>query len=169
VLSNFVSELCQIPLKTPVKHGDLRGHSDAHRCCGKLLVGTALMRFDVRQHARAESISKRARSTTPTSLRLESITCERREQCSAKRSFKYCSSAMPFAFSSLRTGAKRIIAKIVSDLLICLDRLRLQNMLFEFADDSGIRWRTSQCSTILPSSSSLKISMPAQSPSPGQC
>jgi hypothetical protein len=38
-------------LQTPVKHCDLRGHSDAHRCCGKSLVGTALPRFDVHQHA----------------------------------------------------------------------------------------------------------------------
>jgi len=65
----IVSELCQIPPETPVKHGDLRGHSDAHRCCGKSLVETALLRFDVRQHARAQSISKRAPSTTRTSLR----------------------------------------------------------------------------------------------------
>jgi hypothetical protein len=42
-----------------------------------------------------------------------------------------------------------------------------QNMLFEFADVSGIRWSTSQCSTIFPASSSRKMSMPAQSASPG--
>src|SRR5688572_22475138 len=35
----------------------LRGST--HRCCGKSLVGTALVRFHVRQHARTESISKR--------------------------------------------------------------------------------------------------------------
>ena len=64
----FVSELCQIPWEIPVKHRDLRGHSDAHRCCGKSLIGSALVGFDVRQHARAESISKRAPSTTRTSL-----------------------------------------------------------------------------------------------------
>jgi hypothetical protein len=34
-----------------------------------------LVRFRVRQHARRESISKRARSTTPTSLRLKPTTC----------------------------------------------------------------------------------------------
>jgi hypothetical protein len=34
------------------------------------------MRFDVRQHGRAASISKRAQSTTLTSLRLESTICE---------------------------------------------------------------------------------------------
>jgi hypothetical protein len=64
----FVSELCHIPPETPVKHRDLRGYAGAHRCCGKSLVGTALVRFDVRQHARAESIFKRAPSTTRTSL-----------------------------------------------------------------------------------------------------
>ena len=65
----FVSELCQIPPETPVRHRDLRGHVDAHRCCGKSLIRSALVGFGVRQHARRESISKRARSTTPTSLR----------------------------------------------------------------------------------------------------
>jgi hypothetical protein len=73
----FVSELCQIPLETPVKHRRLRGDIDAYQCCGKLLIGSALVRFSERQHARAESISKRAPSTTRPSLRLESITCER--------------------------------------------------------------------------------------------
>jgi hypothetical protein len=29
--ADLVSELCQIPRETPVKHRDLRGHSDAHR------------------------------------------------------------------------------------------------------------------------------------------
>ena len=66
-----VSELCHMPPETPGKHRDLRGHSDAHRCCGKSLIGSALVRVDVRQHARGESISKRARSTAPTSLRFK--------------------------------------------------------------------------------------------------
>ena len=43
-----VSELCQIPPETPVKHRDLRAHSDAHRCCGKSLMGSALVRVGVR-------------------------------------------------------------------------------------------------------------------------
>ena len=55
-----VSELCHMTPETRVKLGDLRGHSDAHRCCGKCLMGTALVGSDVRQHARPESISKRA-------------------------------------------------------------------------------------------------------------
>ena len=33
-----VSELCQIPPETPVEPSDLRGHSDAHRCCEKSLI-----------------------------------------------------------------------------------------------------------------------------------
>jgi len=45
----------------------------------------------------------------------------------------------------------------------------LQNIVFEFAEDAGIRWSTSQCSTILPASSSRKMSIPAQPWSPGQC
>ena len=40
-------------------------------------MGSALVRFSVRQHARPESISKRAQSTTLTSLHLESTSCGR--------------------------------------------------------------------------------------------
>jgi hypothetical protein len=40
-------------------------------------MGTALVGFDVRRCARPESISKRAPSTTRTSLRLKSPICER--------------------------------------------------------------------------------------------
>ncbi len=47
-------------------------------------MGDALVGFGVRQHARTESISKRARSTTPTSLRLESTTCGRSRTVSRK-------------------------------------------------------------------------------------
>jgi hypothetical protein len=28
-----------MPPETPFKQGDLRGHSDAHRCCGKVVDG----------------------------------------------------------------------------------------------------------------------------------
>ena len=56
--------------ETPGKHGGLREYVDAYRCCEKSLIGSALVGCDVRQHARAESISKRAPSTTRTSLRL---------------------------------------------------------------------------------------------------
>src|SRR5262245_32629060 len=35
-----------------------------HRCCATSTIGSALVGFDVRQHARAESISKRAPSTS---------------------------------------------------------------------------------------------------------
>jgi hypothetical protein len=65
----LVSELCHIPAETVLKHRVLPRCSDAYRCCGKLLMGTALVRFDLRRYPRPESISKRARSTTPTSLR----------------------------------------------------------------------------------------------------
>jgi hypothetical protein len=51
-------------------HRHLRRHAEADRCCGKSLIGSALRRFRVRQHARRELISKRAPSTTRTSLRL---------------------------------------------------------------------------------------------------
>src|SRR5204863_7357668 len=42
-----------------------------------------------------------------------------------------------------------------------------QNIVFEFADVTGSRWSTSQCSTIFPAESSRKTSIPAQSLSPG--
>ena len=71
---NCVRTVSHAP-RTAGKHRDLRGHGDAHRCREKSLFGSALVGFGVRQHARAESISKRAQSTTLTSLRLESITC----------------------------------------------------------------------------------------------
>jgi len=55
--------------QTPGQHGDLRADADAHQCGVKLLIASALVGFRVRQHAWRESISKRARSTTPPSLR----------------------------------------------------------------------------------------------------
>jgi hypothetical protein len=69
-----VSELCHIRLACPVTHRELRPDADAYRCCAKSLVASVLVGLDVRQHALAESISKRAQSTTLTSLHLESIT-----------------------------------------------------------------------------------------------
>ena len=78
VTIRVVSELCRMARETPIKYRYIRGRSDAYCCCRKSLMGIALVGFDVRQHARAESISKRAPSTTRTSLRrLESTTCER--------------------------------------------------------------------------------------------
>ena len=47
----IVSELCHIPPETRGQHRDLRGCTNAHRCCGKSLIGSALLRFGVRQHA----------------------------------------------------------------------------------------------------------------------
>jgi hypothetical protein len=51
-----------LPPETPAKHRELRGDADEHRCCRKSLIGSALVGFGVRQHARRESISKRAPS-----------------------------------------------------------------------------------------------------------
>src|SRR5687767_680037 len=59
-----------MPPETTVKHRRSWRHVDAYRCCVKSLIGSALVRFGGRQHARAESISKRAPSTTRPSLRL---------------------------------------------------------------------------------------------------
>ena len=59
------------------QHRHLRGNAEADRCCGKSLIESALVGLSVRQHARGDSISKRAPSTTRTSLRLKSSTCGR--------------------------------------------------------------------------------------------
>jgi len=59
-----VSELCHIPPETRGQHQHLRGHAHAHRCCGKSLIGSALVGFGVRQHAWRESISKHAPSAS---------------------------------------------------------------------------------------------------------
>jgi hypothetical protein len=56
-----VSELCHMPPETPVKHRRLRGHPDAYQCCGKSLIGSALVAFGVRQHARDEDYRTRRR------------------------------------------------------------------------------------------------------------
>ena len=53
------------PRSNTVVYGDTSTHIDVV----KSLIGSVLVRLGVRQHARPESISKRARSTTPTSLR----------------------------------------------------------------------------------------------------
>ena len=45
----FVSELCQIPRETSVKHGDLWDCSDAQRGCGKsLMVAPSTTRTSLR-------------------------------------------------------------------------------------------------------------------------
>jgi RHS repeat-associated protein len=56
----------------------------------------------------------------------------------------------------------------VSGILSATGRTREhQNIVLLWADSRGMTWRTSQCSTILPFSSRRKMSMPAQSASPG--
>ena len=48
VLSEFCVRTVSDTPENPVKHRDLRGHSDAHRCCGKSLMESALVRVGVR-------------------------------------------------------------------------------------------------------------------------
>ena len=64
-----VSELCQMPVETPAEHRGLATHTEGPRCEQKCSRRSALVPFGVRPHARPESISKRAPSTTRTSLR----------------------------------------------------------------------------------------------------
>ena len=69
VIVGIVSELCHMPPETLGEHRELRGSVNTHGCRGKSLIGSALVGFGVRQHARGDSIFKRAPSTTRTSLR----------------------------------------------------------------------------------------------------
>ena len=80
----------------------LWGHAEADRCCGKSLIRSALVRFGVRQHARGESISKRAPSTTRISLRLESTTCEQSDRDYRTRLRVRSRSSIVFPFSRLQ-------------------------------------------------------------------
>ncbi len=59
---------CVTYLSNPRHTPSFTGPRRRIRCCGKSLIGSALVKFNVRQHARRESISKRASSTTRTSL-----------------------------------------------------------------------------------------------------
>jgi hypothetical protein len=59
---NCVRTVSHTP-ETLDQHHDLRGHVHTHRCCGKSLIGSALVGFEMRQHAPRESISKRSRSS----------------------------------------------------------------------------------------------------------
>ena len=73
----FVSELCQIRPQTPVKPRDLRGHFDAHRCCGKSLIGRCVGAFRCAS-ARAGGINFQACSFNHSAISpLESTTCGR--------------------------------------------------------------------------------------------
>jgi hypothetical protein len=105
-----VSELCQVVPETPVKHRDLQGHSDAHHCCGTSLMRSALLS--------ATGInSKRAPSTTRTSLRLESTVCERSSiRVSQDALYDYCSRTLA-CIQRFTDGSERMVEEIVSDLL----------------------------------------------------
>ena len=46
-----------MPLKTLVTHRQLRGHVAAYQCCGKSLIGSALVGFDVRQQAHIQHLT----------------------------------------------------------------------------------------------------------------
>jgi hypothetical protein len=97
--------LCQNCVRyrmTPGQTPSLTGNSDTYRCCGKWLMGPALMRFG--GPARAAGIfSKRAPSTTRTSLRVFRINGLRaaRDQNSAKPPFTHIQ-------SDISRGANRL-------------------------------------------------------------
>ena len=116
-----MSELCHIPPETLGQHHDLRGHAHAHRCCGKSLIGSALVRFGVRQHARAESISKRAPSTTRTSLRfringLRAVKEYYRRNCVRPSNVSDRLTAISLSGHDLRTSTHRTLDAPVEDV-----------------------------------------------------
>src|SRR5262245_48868434 len=119
----IVSELCHIPPETPGQHGDLRGHVDVYRCCVKSLIGNALVRFDVRQRARSDPISKRARSTTPPSLRFRINELRAVRNSVAQNPPSNHAVAQIHLSSALADVRQAIVSGIVSDLLISLEHL----------------------------------------------
>ena len=70
-LSAFCVRTVSHTPRNPGQHRDLQGDADPHRCCGKSLMGDALVGFGVRQHARTESISKRAPSSASARIRVQ--------------------------------------------------------------------------------------------------
>jgi len=103
--------------RNPGQHSDLRAHADAHRCCVKSLIASALVGFCERQHARAESISKRARSTTPTSLRFRINELRTVWNSVAQNAPSNLTVARSIWIQRFTAEAKMFVQKIVSDLL----------------------------------------------------
>ena len=120
----FVSELCHRPTETPGQHEPFRRHSHAHHCCGKSLIGSALVGFRGRQHARRESISSVLLQPLGHLSALDSTVCERSE--AVYRTRRRIPSLFRDAISIQRfTDAPNAsIAEIVSDLSMSSDRLR---------------------------------------------
>jgi hypothetical protein len=150
-MMSSVSELCHMHLATLGQHHHLRGHAEADQCCGKSLIRSALVRFGVRQHARGESISKRAPSTTRTSLRLESTICERSETVYRKRLLQILLFGHAIWIQRFTDAPRVVIAEIVSDLLMCCEDLRRFAVLVRrnrmtrttgYANIMSIEWRT---------------------------
>ena len=71
--------------------------------------------------------------------------------------------------SGVKAGSNEVLTETVTLTMESLHRVapdasvgrRGQNIPLSWAEVSGMTWRTSQCSTILPSSSKRKMSMPA--------
>jgi hypothetical protein len=122
------TKLCQnrvtYPPETTDKHGDLRRDTDARRSCGKSLMGTALAGIGVRQHARPESISKRAPSTTRTSLRFRINDLRRAWNSVAQNPPSRISNHISHVANHLTQCAGWSSERIVSGLLMLSDHLR---------------------------------------------
>jgi hypothetical protein len=71
---------------------------------------------------------------------LESTSCGRSEQFSAKPSFKSCCSAMRFRFSGLPTHRRPSLTEIVSDLSMSFDHLRRFSCLLMADEGAYERW-----------------------------
>jgi hypothetical protein len=124
VIIRTVSGLCQMIPETPLKQLELRRRSDAHRCCGKSLIETALVGVDAREHARPESISKRAPSTTRTSLHFRINDLRAVGHSLAQNAPSNPSRPRRIWNHRFTRAPNAIIVEIVSDLLMSFDHLR---------------------------------------------
>ena len=92
--------------------------------CGKSLIGSALVRFGARQHARAETIP----SVLDRPLRhlsvLESMICERSGSDYRKTPLQILLSCDAICIQRFTGTPRTIVVRIVSDLLMCRDHLR---------------------------------------------
>jgi len=95
------------------EHRGLQTYTEESFWRANSLIAYALTCLGVARCRSTSSLSKRAPSTTRTSLRLESTRYERSEQCIAKRSFNGDFPPMRFVISSLRTHSKPFGAEIV--------------------------------------------------------
>ena len=125
--------------RTLVKHRDLREHSEAHRCCRKLLMGSALVRCGVRQ--------QRGRNLFPSVLLqpLGHLSVSRINRLRAVEhliiahaSLSDGPASIAFRFSSLRASVARRRSNCVRPLHLSDDHQRFRLPGVGLADDDFV-------------------------------